>query len=363
MNKLFILFLVVLSNSYAQNSSLIDDYKYKGAPYYPEQLLTENDSLKWPINFEISIDVKDIKGLDLNSDQFFCKMLISSYSNYNTTFVTSSNDTISLLHEDFFEIYVKENNLKGLQQYPSNYYLNDHDYKYLFYDNFQSKSVKLVEAPFDHNWDLRNFPFDKQQLKFKFVTTVDTSIIKLRPSKKFKSTFNDPMENLKEGFNIESIDHNYKYNTDESDLILISPGNTRGTVTETLEIVLNLDRQGSWLFLKLFMGGILSFLISCLVFLLPIGREFESKVTLGVGAIFGAIGNRYFVDSVLPGVQLFTKADALSNLIIFMVVVNILIMILQYSEKTFLPYLQSAKNTLFYSIYVFTILLIAILLW
>ena len=29
MNKLFILFLVVLSNSYAQNSSLIDDYKYK----------------------------------------------------------------------------------------------------------------------------------------------------------------------------------------------------------------------------------------------------------------------------------------------------------------------------------------------
>ena len=96
---------------------------------------------------------------------------------------------------------------------------------------------------------------------------------------------------------------------------------------------------------------------------MPIGREFESKVTLGVGAIFGAIGNRYFVDSVLPGVQLFTKADALSNLIIFMVVVNILIMILQYSEKTFLPYLQSAKNALFYSIYVFTILLIAILLW
>jgi len=79
--------------------------------------------------------------------------------------------------------------------------------------------------------------------------------------------------------------------------------------------------------------------------------------------MFGAIGNRYFVDSVLPGLQLFTKADAVSNLIIFMVVVNILIMILQYSEKTFLPYLQSTKNALFYSIYVFTILFIAILLW
>jgi len=45
------------------------------------------------------------------------------------------------------------------------------------------------------------------------------------------------------------------------------------------------------------------------------------------------------------------------------VIVNILIMILQYSEKTYLPYLQSTKNALFYSIYVFTILLIAILIW
>ena len=351
MNKLFILFFFIITNNYAQNSSLIDDYKYKGAPFYPEQLLTEKDSLKWPINFEISIDVKDIKGLDLNSDQFFCKMLISSYSNYATSFVTSTKDTISLLHSEFFEIYVKENNLRGVQEYPSNYYFNGSDYEYLFYDDFQSKNVQLVEAPFDHSWDLRNFPFDKQKLKFKFVTTVDTSIIKLRPSKKFKSTFNNPMENLKEGFNIEFIDYNYKYNTDESDLILISPGKTRGIVTETLEIVLNLDRQGSWLFLKLFMGGVLSFLISCLVFLLPVGKEFESKITLGVGAIFGAIGNRYFVDSVLPGVQLFTKADAISNLIIFMVIVNILIMILQYSEKTYLPYLQSTKNALFYSIY------------
>jgi len=363
MNKLFILFFFIITNNYAQNSSLIDDYKYKGAPFYPEQLLTEKDSLKWPINFEISIDVKDIKGLDLNSDQFFCKMLISSYSNYATSFVTSTKDTISLLHSEFFEIYVKENNLRGVQEYPSNYYFNGSDYEYLFYDDFQSKNVQLVEAPFDHSWDLRNFPFDKQKLKFKFVTTVDTSIIKLRPSKKFKSTFNNPMENLKEGFNIEFIDYNYKYNTDESDLILISPGKTRGIVTETLEIVLNLDRQGSWLFLKLFMGGVLSFLISCLVFLLPVGKEFESKITLGVGAIFGAIGNRYFVDSVLPGVQLFTKADAISNLIIFMVIVNILIMILQYSEKNYLPYLQSTKNALFYSIYVFTILLIAILIW
>ena len=82
-----------------------------------------------------------------------------------------------------------------------------------------------------------------------------------------------------------------------------------------------------------------------------------------MGAIFGAIGNRYFVDSVIPGVQVLTKADAISNLILLMVVFNILIMILQKSEKTFLVYFQSKENSFFYSIYSFIVLLAAIILW
>ena len=170
------------------------------------------------------------------------------------------------------------------------------------------------------------------------------------------------MDNLKDGFNVHSIDYNYTYNQDESDLILVSPNEVRGIVTETLEIILNLDRQGSWLFLKLFIGGILSYFLSCLIFLIP-SKQFESKITLLVGAIFGAIGNRYFVDSVLPGVQVFTKADAVSNLIIILVVFNILIMILQHSSKNYFRFFQSPKNAFFYSLYSFTILLMAILIW
>ena len=37
----------------------------------------------------------------------------------------------------------------------------------------------------------------------------------------------------------------------------------------------------------------LSFLISWIVFLIPVG-EFDSRISLTVGGIFGAIGNRYF---------------------------------------------------------------------
>lgn len=356
MIRVFIFFLIT-TFVYSQET----DYRYEGEPYYPEQFLSQKDSLKWPIIFDVSIDIKDIKGLDEKKDDFFSKLVVSSFSKYEKEFISTIGDTINLSPSEFFGLYTKENNLTTNGNVEPNYYRKD-DYEYLFYGDFSLKSVSLVEGPFDHNWNLGEFPFDTQRLKFKFITKVDTSIIRLKPSHKFKSTFSKSMENLKDGFSIESVDYNYSYNIDESDLIMTSPGVTRGLVTETLEIILNLDRQGSWVFLKLFLGGILSFIISCLMFLIPF-KEFESKVTLGVGAIFGAIGNRYFVDSTMPNVQVFTKADAVSNLILIMIIFNLLVMILQNSDKQFLPYLQKTNYALFYSIYYFLVLITAILIW
>lgn len=361
--KLFAYLLILNFGCFAQQQSQTKDldYKYQGEPYYPGQYLRSDDSLEWPIVLDISIDIKDIKNIDLKDDEFFAKLIVSSYSEYERSYVTLENDTLDLSHEELFAIYIKENNLSD--DLEPIYYQNSENNEYLFYDNFKTKSVKLVEAPFDINWNLRDFPFDKQELKFKFTTTLDTTVIKLRPSKIFPSSFNNTLENLKDGYSVEGISYNYSYNQDNSDLILISPGERRGIVTETLEIILTLDRQGSWLFLKLFLGGIISFLISCLIFLLPIKSRLESKINLGVGGIFGAIGNRYYVDSVLPEIQVFTKADAISNLVILMVFINILVMVLQQSEKTYFPYFQSTKNALYYSIYSFIIIFIAILLY
>lgn len=361
--KLFAYLLILNFGCFAQQQSQTKDldYKYQGEPYYPGQYLRSDDSLEWPIVLDISIDIKDIKNIDLKDDEFFAKLIVSSYSEYQKSYVTLENDTLDLSHEELFAIYIKENNLSD--DLEPIYYQNSENNEYLFYDNFKTKSVKLVEAPFDINWNLRDFPFDKQELKFKFTTTLDTTVIKLRPSKIFPSSFNNTLENLKDGYSVEGISYNYSYNQDNSDLILISPGERRGIVTETLEIILTLDRQGSWLFLKLFLGGIISFLISCLIFLLPIKSRLESKINLGVGGIFGAIGNRYYVDSVLPEIQVFTKADAISNLVILMVFINILVMVLQQSEKTYFPYFQSTKNALYYSIYSFIIIFIAILLY
>ena len=159
---------------------------------------------------------------------------------------------------------------------------------------------------------------------------------------------------------------------------LISPNFSRATVTQSLLVELNVRRSGTVLFFKIFTGGILSFFISCMVFLIPL-KELESRVNLAVGGIFGAIGSSAFVYDVLPVVNVFTKADAINNLIIFMVVFNILVLLLQqttfrrfnedgkYYYKTvevqYFRRLQNSNYSFFFSIMIFCSALLVILVW
>ena len=342
MTKYFILFYLFTSSFFAQ-----ENYERIGGEYYPEQYLSKKDSLKWPLLFDVSMDVKDIKGLDVNQNEFYSKLMISSYSEYDIIYITNNKtDTIILDHNNWFTLETKETNLKKNKNKPITYFKKK--YNYLFYDDFYSKSVTLVESPFDVNWDLRDYPFDVQQLKFKFTSKVDSSIIRLRPSKDFLSTFEPNMDNLAEGFSInENIEQNYSYNQDASDIIRTSPGpnGLRPIVTETLELVLNLDRTGSWLYLKLFFGGFISFFISWILFFIP-QRQFESRTNLAVAAVFGALGNKYFVESTIPNIQVLTKADVINNVIILLIAYNILIMIAQQNKKMKWSILETDKGAL-----------------
>ena len=337
------------------------NYKREGKPYYPEQKLSESDSLKWPLTLEALIEVNDITDLSYKSNRFRSKILKSVFSRYGESFITKLGDTIDLTHDELIsfetdEISIDERNKKNLT------YFNSKEYPYLFDENNHLKSIELVEAPIAINWNFRDFPFDTQKLIYRFKAKMDTSAIRLVASTINKSSFSDHLPNLQDGYEITSINYSNSFETDQSDIIQTAPGEFRPLVTETLGIILNLSRNGSWLFFKLFIGGILSYLLSCFMFLIP-KEEFEAKMNIAVGSIFGAIGNRYFVDSSLSGVQVLTKSDVISNLIIFMVALNVLAVILQRSKKINFAYLESEKYDFFYSIYYFTILLVAIILW
>ena len=80
------------------------DYRYAGEPYYPEQYLDKQDSLKWPLILDISIDIKDIKELDEKRDKFFSKLVVSSYSEYDFEYITLKGEKVPLDHSELFYI-------------------------------------------------------------------------------------------------------------------------------------------------------------------------------------------------------------------------------------------------------------------
>ena len=218
-------------------------------------------------------------------------------------------------------------------------------------DSIKSMSYHSIKGRFDHKWNVRNYPFDKPSLKLVFKATADTSLVSLIPGTIGNY---DKMENLKDGFELESISH-YKEP-------ITSKETSSLNVLDRLVFEINLVRSGSWLYLKLFLGSFLAFVISWLVFFIP-KEEFGSRIDLSVGAIFGAVGNRAYVETIMPDVQVLTKADMINNAIIFLIIFNIIIFMIQRNKKIELKFFEDNFNSSVYTAYIFIVIMIAIRLW
>jgi len=197
-----------------------------------------------------------------------------------------------------------------------------------------------IETDFFHLWDLRDYPFDKQRLRFQVMAEIDSSIVRFSESKFHKSSFEN-VNGLKQGYKIEKIEfeEGFKEQVNEETFY---PGIIRNEVYPIVNFSIVISRSGGWLFLKLFLGSFLSFLISWIVFLIPVG-EFDSRISLTVGGIFGAIGNRYFVDSTIPAVQYLTKADLINNTILALLILNVIVVIFQKNNLLKISLIKNNK--------------------
>ena len=224
MNKIinFLICLLVFTNiSFGQtNDSIVENdsistqkihplnyYKNFGPPYYPEVKLTDEDSLSWPIVYDLSMDFLDIKDLDVNNNFFIGKFLFSTYSKYGFQYMTKDGEDLPMRHSDWVAIYLKESDKRFLgtliELDRDGLYVvydkasdadpsaieNDLENSPSLYENMFSKTSVLIENEFDHKWDLGSYPFDTQKLVFEFQTALDTSIVAIHPSTKFPSTF------------------------------------------------------------------------------------------------------------------------------------------------------------------------------
>ena len=159
------------------------------------------------------------------------------------------------------------------------------------------------------NWQTNQFPFDRQRLTFSIENSMfDASDLVFSLDtlgQHYGKYFLMGWE--KDSFNITSELKTYE--TGFGDPELDKPQ----AVYSTFKVVIVIHRDSWQLFLKLFLGMYISFLISQVCFSIN-PENSDSRLTLAVGSIFAVVGNKYVIDSVLPESNSFTLVDILHGI-------------------------------------------------
>ena len=161
------------------------------------------------------------------------------------------------------------------------------------------------------SWKIHNFPFDHQKLRFSIENSQydsgDLIFVEDTLGRHYSKKVISGWTVIPDSFKITT--HLKEYETTFGDETLTMPQ----SIFSSFKVQMGIERDSWWLFLKLFIGMYLSFLLSVLCFC--IHREsVESRFSLSVGALFAVIGNKYVVDSALPESTTFTLVDSLHGL-------------------------------------------------
>ncbi|MES2780703.1 MAG: hypothetical protein V4651_12485 [Bacteroidota bacterium] len=161
------------------------------------------------------------------------------------------------------------------------------------------------------NWKIQNFPFDHQKLRFSIENSqydADALVFAEDTSGEHYSKWTTTGWTINpDSFKISTAVK--KYQTGFGDPSLEKPQSNFSAFR--LQIVM--DREPWGLFLKLFVGMYVSFLLSYLCFFIN-PDNVDSRFSLSVGSLFAVIGNKYIVDSALPESTSFTLVDSLHGL-------------------------------------------------
>lgn len=164
-----------------------------------------------------------------------------------------------------------------------------------------------MKCTMKQNWKVGDFPFDHQRLVVHIENSIyDQSSLVFVPDK-MGSTFD--RELTLDGWRIS----NFEVNTDTHEYITVF-GDPRSDMLHSeyasFNIIMDIDRDAWGLFMKIFIGMYIAFMISVLSFTTK-PSELEPRFGLPVGGLFAAVGNKYIIDSLLPESSSFTLVDSL----------------------------------------------------
>lgn len=206
---------------------------------------------------------------------------------------------------------------------------------------FQSEDIEKIgnvnwathkcKATIKKEWNLKNFPFDKQELHVEIEDAIYDSeqLIYIADSSNSKYDKNIYLDEWKiKSFSVNHIEKSYETTYGNPELSGSSeyPG---------LRATFVLERDGVGLFFKLFVGIFVAYLISLSVFFM--GPENPERFGMIVGALFAGVANKYIVESLMPQTVILTLPDKIHNLtfiyIIFHLIITVFAFRLSVKEK------------------------------
>lgn len=167
-----------------------------------------------------------------------------------------------------------------------------------------------MKCTMKESWEVGDFPFDSQFLHVQIENTLyDKNLLVFRPdlagSRYGKKIAID-------GWTIEDFtvtSETSQYETGFGDYRI----KNQHTEFATFNINMEIARDAWGLFMKIFIGMYISFLIAVISFT-PHPWELEPRFGLPVGGLFAAVGNKYIIDSLLPESSNFTLVDTLHTI-------------------------------------------------
>lgn len=169
-------------------------------------------------------------------------------------------------------------------------------------------------------WDIRNFPFDRQRLDI----VIEDSELDIEEMIFIADDANTKLDSSihLDGWAIDSVSINagsHVYETTYGDPSISGTSTYPNVVTSVF-----ITREGGGLFVKMFTGVYVAFLIAMLVFFID-PCEVDPRFGLSVGGLFAAVGNKYIVDSILPETTTFTMVDKIHDLTFAFLFLSIII--------------------------------------
>ncbi len=171
-------------------------------------------------------------------------------------------------------------------------------------------AIMKMKAAMKESWNVLDFPFDEQHLKVQIENTLfDNRSLVFKPD--LKGSTYDKKEAI-DGWSIVNFKVNEKTNDYETGFGDPAPNRSLQNFSSFL-IEMDIQRNAWGLFMKIFIGMYIAFLISIISFTIK-PSELEPRFGLPVGGLFATVGNKYIIDSILPESSHFTLVDSLHTL-------------------------------------------------